>query len=93
MILLSVLLLVVGCQCELQWRGCEEGFHEREATRRPGILLVYHPQCPACQNLNRIMERSESIQELASQFVLIRCLNGKAPGGPAFRGGSSWFRL
>lgn len=92
MILLVVLILVVGTLCELQWRGCEKGFHEREAARRPGILLVFHPQCPACQNLNRIMEKSDSIQELASQFVLIRCYNGKMPVDPAFRGGSGRFQ-
>ena len=93
MILLVALLIIVGCHCELQWRGYEEGFHEIETTHRPGILLVYHPQCPACRNLNRIMEQSDSIRELASHFVLIRCSNGKVPADPAFRGGSDGLRV
>ena len=32
------------------------------------------------------MEQSDSIRELASHFVLIRCSNGKVPADPAFRG-------
>ena len=56
-------------------------------TKKPGVVLIYRPTCPACRMLNGIFEKSPSVAALAKDFVMIRSVDGSESFQGAFRGG------
>ena len=73
--------------CSVEWKSYEEGIQEIEDSRKPGIVLIHYSTCPACININKIMNMSKKIDELSKQFVMISCVNGKEPKDIAYKGG------
>lgn len=87
MILYILLLVLVASSETIEWVDYQQGMNEIASTHKPGILLIHHSTCPACINLNRIMENSDHIKQLAKSFVMISCKDGVVPPDPVFKGG------
>lgn len=81
-------VLAVLCANEIQWRDYAGGMEEILETKKPGVVLIYRPTCPACRMLNGIFEKSPSVAALAKDFVMIRSVDGSESFQGAFRGGT-----
>lgn len=82
---LVILMCVVSAS--IQWKSFDEGIHEVESQKKPGIVLIHHSTCPACINLNKIIQNSSRIEELSKQYVMMSCKNGKEPNDIDYKGG------
>ena len=81
-------IIAVLCASEIQWRDYAGGMEEILETKKPGVVLIYRPTCPACRVLNGIFEKSASVAALAKDFVMIRSVDGSESFQGAFRGGT-----
>ena len=86
-----ILAILAVTSAEIQWRNYEEGIKEMSNDFKPGLVLIYRPTCPACKHLQSVIQKSEEIEELSKQLVMIRCDEGHAPRDIDYRGGRDCF--
>lgn len=86
LVLLSLLAVIWGAGIE--WKDYRHGVQEVIETKKPGLVLIYRPTCPACQMLNGIIQKSTRIEDLSKGFVMIRTVDGSEPMDAQYRGGN-----
>ena len=82
-------LFALLCAYEIKWKDYASGMSEIRETKKPGIVLIYRPTCPACRMLNGIFEKSQSVKALAKNYVMIRSVDGSESFQGAIRGGTT----
>ncbi|XP_043248674.1 thioredoxin domain-containing protein 12-like [Colletes gigas] len=55
-----------------KWRRFQNGFKEAKACRKPILLFVHKPLCPACQTLKQKFSKSVRLMDLSDSFVMIQ---------------------